>query len=148
MNQQSNEKIPASLCLLMEICGGPGISMRAFWKNFTEGLIMEWWFKTWLYHFMKKNSHVKCENIEQEPWQIIARKEESWNMQSLRCQSHEDYFWKRREKQRMEKWPREAEWQKKKGRRGHWRLCKRRKTEQCTAYSPCCQKTGFCGYTV
>ena len=23
----------------MEICGGPGISMRAFWKNFTEGLI-------------------------------------------------------------------------------------------------------------
>ena len=37
----SNEKIPAQLYLLMEICGGPGTSMRAFWKNFTEGLIME-----------------------------------------------------------------------------------------------------------
>ena len=51
----------------MEICGGPGISMRAFQKNFMEELIMEWGFNTWLKSlYEEKNSHVKCENIEQE----------------------------------------------------------------------------------
>ena len=50
----------------MEIRGGPDTSMRAAWKNFMEDLIMEWGFKTTKITLWRKNSHAKCENIEQE----------------------------------------------------------------------------------
>ena len=62
---------------------------------------------------MKKNSHVKRENIEQESWQITARKEESWKYTVWDVSLMRIAF-ERGEKQRMEKCPREAEWLKKK----------------------------------